>query len=58
MKSYPDIRSLLKGKANHRRSLAALPFEKKIEIVFKLNERQRLIAGARASAQSKAKRKR
>ncbi len=56
MKNYPDITSLLKTKADHRRSLASLPFEKKIELVFKLKARQRFIkTGRPIAAQPKAR---
>jgi hypothetical protein len=34
---------LLKRKAAHRRALAALPFEEKIEMVFRLQARRRFI---------------
>lgn len=47
MKKYPDISEVIKKKAQHRRSLAALPFEKKIEIVFKLRERRKFIKSGR-----------
>lgn len=40
MKTYPDISKLIKAKVAHRRALAALPFEKKIELVFKLQQRR------------------
>ena len=43
MKKYPDIRQIIKKKEENRRSLAALPFEKKIEMVFKLRERREFI---------------
>jgi hypothetical protein len=43
MKKYPDISELIKKKESHRQALAALPFEKKIELVFKLNERRQFI---------------
>lgn len=43
MKKYPDIREILKKKEQQRRSLAALPFEKKVEMVFKLRERREFI---------------
>ena len=43
MKKYPDIRELIKKKEKQRRSLAALPFEEKIEMVFKLQERRKFI---------------
>jgi hypothetical protein len=47
MKKYPDISAIIKRKEKHRRSLAALSFEKKIEIVFKLQERQKFIKSGR-----------
>jgi hypothetical protein len=47
MKKYPDISAIIKRKERHRRSLAALSFEKKIEIVFKLQERQKFIKSGR-----------
>ncbi len=50
MKNYPDTGEIIKKKEAHRRSLAALSFEEKIEIVFKLNERQRFIKSGRAVA--------
>jgi hypothetical protein len=43
MKTYPDISKLIKAKDAHRRALAALPFEKKIELVFKLQQRRRFL---------------
>ncbi|PYS92994.1 MAG: hypothetical protein DMF64_06985 [Acidobacteria bacterium] len=58
MKKYPDISEIIKQKEQHRRSLAALPFEKKIEMVFKLRERLKFIKSGRAvttSQKSKAK---
>ena len=48
MKKYPDISEIIKQKEQHRRSLAALPFEKKIEMVFKLRERHKFIKSGRA----------
>jgi len=48
MKKYPDISELIKQKEAHRRSLAALPFEQKIEMVFKLQKRRKLIKLGRA----------
>ncbi len=42
-REYPHISELIAKKEAHRRKLAALPFEKKIELVLKLNERRRLI---------------
>ena len=43
MKTYPDISKLIEAKEAHRRALAALPFEKKIELVFKLQQRRRFV---------------
>jgi hypothetical protein len=48
MKKYPDLSEIIKQKEQHRRSLAALPFEKKIEMVFKLRERRKFIKAGRA----------
>ena len=48
MKKYPDVSEIIKKKERHRRSLAALPFEKKIEMVFKLRERRKFIKSGRA----------
>ncbi len=42
-KKYPDISELIKKKEAHRRFLASLSFEEKIEIVFKLKERRDFI---------------
>ncbi len=50
MKKYPDISKIIKKKEKHRRSLAALPFEEKIEMVFKLQERRKFIKSGRAVA--------
>jgi len=47
MKKYPDIGELIKQKAKHRRLLAALPFEEKIELVFKLQARRKFIKSGR-----------
>lgn len=47
MKKYPDITKLIRAKEISRRALAALPFEKKIELVFKLKERRRFIKSGR-----------
>ena len=47
MKKYPDISELIKQKAQHRRSLAALTFEEKIEMVFKLQARRKFIKSGR-----------
>ena len=55
MKKYPDISEIIKKKGKHRRSLAALPFEKKIEIVFKLQERRKFIKSSRVISSQKPK---
>lgn len=47
MKTYPDISKLIEAKEAHRRALAALPFEKKIELVFKLQQRRRFVKSGR-----------
>jgi len=47
MKKYPDISEIMKKKEEHRRTLVALPFEKKIEVVFKLRERRKFIKSGR-----------
>jgi hypothetical protein len=47
MKKYPDIRALIKKKEDHRQLLAALSFEEKIELVFKLKARQKFIRSGR-----------
>jgi DNA polymerase III sliding clamp (beta) subunit (PCNA family) len=58
MKKYPDISKVIKKKEKHRRSLAALSFEEKIEMVFKLQERRKFIkSGQVVSDSQKAKAK-
>jgi hypothetical protein len=52
MKKYPNIDAIIKKKEKHRRSLAALPFEKKIEMVFKLRERRKFIKSGRVVSDS------
>jgi hypothetical protein len=47
MKKYPDISQIIKKKEKHRRSLAALSFEEKIEIVLKLQKRRKFIKSGR-----------
>jgi hypothetical protein len=47
VKKYPDVTELIKKREAHRRSLAALPFEEKIEMVFKLRERHKFIKSGR-----------
>lgn len=49
-KKYPDITEIIKKKEEHRRALAALPFEEKIEMVFKLRERRKIIKSGRAES--------
>lgn len=59
MKKYPDTGEIIKQKEKHRRSLAALSFEKKIEMVFKIRERRKFIKSGRVisdSQESKTKR--
>jgi len=55
VKKYLDIKEIIKNKAAHRRSLAALSFAEKIEIVFRLSERKRLIKSGQAVKQQKPK---
>jgi hypothetical protein len=56
MKKYPNISEIVKEKEKHRRELAALPFEEKIEMVFKLRERLKFIKrGRRANSLKKPK---
>jgi len=47
VKKYPDITETIKKKERQRRSLAALSFEKKIEMVFKLRERRMFVKSGR-----------
>ena len=52
MKKYPDVSEIIKKKEKHRRSLAALPFEEKIEMVFRLRERRKFVKSGRAVSNS------
>ena len=53
---YPNIDSLIERKRQQRRHLAALPFEQKMELVFKLRERQKFIkSGRKVNQPSKTK---
>jgi hypothetical protein len=52
VKKYPDVSELLKKKETHRRALAALSFEEKIEMVFRLQERRNFIKSGRAASDS------
>jgi len=47
MKKYSDINGIIKRKDKHRRSLATLSFEEKIEMVFKLQERRKYVKAGR-----------
>jgi hypothetical protein len=53
MKKYPDVSKIIRKKENHRRALAALSFEKKIEMVFNLRERRKFIKSGRVVNNSK-----
>lgn len=53
MKKYPDMSEIIKKKEAHRRTLAALPFEEKIEMVFKLRKRHEFIKSGRVATGSK-----
>jgi hypothetical protein len=53
MKKYPDISEVMRRKEKHRRTLAALSFEEKIEIVFKLQERRKFIKSGRVVGDSR-----
>jgi hypothetical protein len=58
MKKYPDISEIIKKKEEGRRELAALPFEEKIKMVFKLRERGKFIeSGRRANSLKRPKMK-
>jgi hypothetical protein len=52
MKKYPDVSGIIKKKAEHRRALAALSFEEKIELVFKLQARRKFIRSSRVVGNS------
>ena len=43
LKKRADIGEVIKKKEKHRRTLAALPFERESELVFKLKERRSLL---------------
>ncbi len=53
MKNYPDINSIIEQKERHRRRLAALSFEEKIDMVFKLTERRKFFQSARAAGDAR-----
>jgi hypothetical protein len=55
LKTYPDISKLIKAKEAHRRALAALPFEKKIELVFKLQQRRRFLKSGQLAGKRRMK---
>lgn len=50
MKKYPNVEEIVARKRRHRRRLAALPFEQKIEMVFKLKGRREFFQAARAAS--------
>jgi len=54
MKKYPDISPIVKKKDEHRRWMAALPFEKKVKIAFSLNKRHQFIKSGRLVNPSEA----
>ena len=56
MKKYLDIRAIIKQKEQQRHLLAALPFEKKIEMVFKLRERRKFVKTGRVVRNTQAPR--
>jgi len=43
VKKYPRIKHIIENKQKHRRALAALPFEEKVAMVFKLRARSKFI---------------
>lgn len=56
MKKYSDISGILKKKEEHRRTLGALSFEQKIEMVFKIQARREFLkSGEPASQKHKPK---
>jgi hypothetical protein len=50
VKKYPNVEEIVARKRRHRRRLAALPFEQKIEMVFKLKGRREFFQAARAAS--------
>ncbi len=53
MKKYPNIGEHLEKKARHRRRLAALPFEEKIEMIFRLKARRDFFLSARVTGDAR-----
>jgi hypothetical protein len=43
VKKYSGIKQIIENKEEHRRRLAALPFEEKVAMVFKLSVRKKFI---------------
>jgi hypothetical protein len=43
VKKFPVIKQIIENKQKHRRALAALSFEEKVAIVFKLRARNKFI---------------
>lgn len=52
MKSHPSVSAIIKQKEQHRRALAALSFEQKMEIVFKLTARRKFIKSGQVASDS------
>jgi hypothetical protein len=52
MRNYPDVSELIKQEEAHRRALASLSFEEKIEMAFRLQARRKLIKSGRAASYS------
>ncbi|MEO6393829.1 MAG: hypothetical protein ABIP75_18395 [Pyrinomonadaceae bacterium] len=46
MKEYPNVAEIFEQKARLRRHLASLPFEEKIEILLRMQERRRSVKAA------------
>jgi hypothetical protein len=53
VKKYPNVKEIIERKERHRRRLAALPFEQKIEMIFKLRERREFFQAARAASEGR-----
>jgi hypothetical protein len=56
MKKHLDISDLIKQKEEHRRKMAALPFEEKVRIAFSLSARHQDIKKARSTTPAKTSR--
>jgi hypothetical protein len=53
VKKYPNVKEIIERKERQRRRLAALPFEQKIEMIFKLRERREFFQAARAASEGR-----